>query len=415
MKIAYLAPEIPALSATFVYKEILKLKDFGTEVIPFSVHYPSSVANEAGLNELKKQVVHLYEQSKLSVLFAHIYLLLSHPLRYLTSLRLLISDMLTIGFCSRNAFGLVFRFFYAGSLAKELIQTKCQHIHVHFAHVPTDIAMYAASLSNIEFSVTAHANDLFERGWLLKQKVERSAFFATISEFNKRYLADIGISTENIRIVRCGVDDEQFEPRRNFISGSKIKVGVVGRLVEKKGIDTLINAVSKLKNQGQLIELSIAGSGPLENELMEQVKECNLTADDVIFLGAIPNSDVSDFITSLDVFVLPCKMDKSGDMDGIPVVLMEAMLSGVPVISTKLSGLPELVIDKHTGLMVAPNNDADLANAILDMINDSNQRNMMILNAVDKVKKEFSLRGNTERLNDMFRNVVVNKFGSKED
>ncbi|MBL4743518.1 MAG: colanic acid biosynthesis glycosyltransferase WcaL, partial [Cycloclasticus sp.] len=193
MKIAYLAPEIPALSATFVYKEILKLKSFGVEVLPFSVHRPFTEASEPELRDLKKEVVHLYERSKKTVLMAHVFLLVTSPLRYLKSMGCLLSDMLLVGLLSRNSLGLVFRFFYAGHLAKTLIKQKCEHLHVHFAHVPTDIAMYASLLSGVTFSVTAHANDLFERGYLLKEKVARSAFFATISEFNKRYLVEKGI------------------------------------------------------------------------------------------------------------------------------------------------------------------------------------------------------------------------------
>ncbi len=408
MKIAYLAPEIPALSATFVYKEINKLKDLGADIVPFSVHRPSSIASEPELNDLKKQVIHLYERSKLAVILAHFYLLFTHPLRYLNSVRILISDMATVGIFSRNALGLAFRFFYAGSLAKDLIQKGCQHLHVHFAHVPTDISMYAASLSGITYSVTAHANDLFERGWLLKEKVERSQFFATISEFNKRYLQNIGINTDNIRIVRCGVDDEQFEPRKGFISGAKIKIGVVGRLVEKKGIDTLIDAISKLKKQHHNVTLYIAGSGPLEDDLIVQLRESKLNSDDVVFLGAMPNAQVAEFITSLDVFVLPCKMDKSGDMDGIPVVLMEAMLSGVPVISSKLSGIPELVIDKETGLLISPGDSQSLADAILLMVSNEDLRNAMVQHAIAKVKNDFSLSGNTNRLHDMFSDVIAN-------
>lgn len=413
MKIAYLAPEIPALSATFVYKEINKLKDLGLEIVPFSVHIPSSIANEPELNELKKQVIHLYERSKRVVIVAHIYLLFRHPLRYFTNVGHLLSDMAKVGFLSRNASGLVFRFFYAGSLAKDLIQKNCQHLHVHFAHVPTDIAMYAASLSGITFSVTAHANDLFERGWLLKEKVARSQFFATISEFNKLYLQNLGIDTDKIRIVRCGVDEEQFEPRQGFNSKAKIKIGVVGRLIEKKGIDTLINAIKTLKDNGYDIALHIAGSGPLKDHLTQQMSDCMLDSDDIIFVGAIDNTLVAKFITSLDIFVLPCKMDRKGDMDGIPVVLMEAMLSGVPVISSRLSGIPELIIDKKTGLLITPDDSQSLVDAISLMLINENLRKTMVEQAIIKVKQEFSLLSNTTYLYEMFSEVITNNKSRK--
>ena len=404
MKIAYLAPEIPALSATFVYKEILKLNDFGTDVVPFSVHKPHSEASDPQLGELKENVIHLYEAAKWTVFLAHIYLLFTKPIHYLRTVLLVGKDMFNLGGVSRKAFGLGFRFFYSAFLAKAMIKNQCQHLHIHFAHIPTDIGMYASSLSGISFSVTAHANDLFERGWLLKQKVERSAFFATISEFNKRYLAGKGINTENVQIVRCGVDDEQFTQRENFVPGKNFKVGVVGRLVEKKGIDTLIHAVALMKKKGVDVELYVAGSGPLESELTKLAGETK----NISFLGSMAHTDVAKFISSLDAFVLPCKIDINGDMDGIPVVLMEAMLSGVPVISTKVSGIPELVIDEVTGLLVEVDNEEALAAAISRLRIDSELRETMIQGAIEKVSREFSLNVNTQRLRSLFMNVVEN-------
>ncbi len=412
MKIAYLAPEVPALSATFVYNEILQLEELDTEVIPFSVHKPFSEVSNPALDKVKEKVIHIYEYSKSAVILCHLLLLIQHPIRYLGAFKLLLADMLKLGLFSRRAMGLAFRYFYAGKVAKDLMQHQCQHIHVHFAHVPTDIAMYAASFSDISFSVTAHANDLFERGWLLKEKVERAAFFATISEFNQRFLSTLGIKSDKVRIVRCGVDAEQFSQRNNFVRNQPLKLGVIGRLVEKKGIDTLVQAIKVLHYQGEKAELLIAGSGPLKDELARLVFQTGLTSNEVKFLGAIPHTQVAEFIESLDAFVLPCKQDKNGDMDGIPVVLMEAMLSGVPVISTKISGIPELVIDKETGLLVEPNNEHALAAAILTLSNDDILRENMMKHAVTKVQSEFSLQGNTKKLYALFRESVANKNGN---
>jgi glycosyltransferase involved in cell wall biosynthesis len=404
MKIAYLAPELPALSATFVYNEILQLEALGTEVIPFSVHVSSSDIREPRVKALAEKTFNLYAQSKLSVLKDNFKMLIKHPVRYLKTMGMLCADMWRVGLFSRTARGLGYRMMFSASLATHLINKKCDHLHVHFAHIPTDIAMYASSLSNIPYSVTAHANDIYERGWLLKEKVQRSAFFATISEFNKRYLATQGVDLDKIKIIRCGVDPAQFSRREEFVSNSTPKIGVIGRLVGKKGIDTLINAVALLKKQGQAVALHIAGSGPLENTLKQLVMQNDLTESKVNFLGPIPHSEVAGFIKSLDMFVLPCKQDENGDIDGIPVVLMEAMLSGVPVISTELSGIPELVINNETGLIAEPDNINALASVIIQMINDQTLREKISYNAVIKVKDDFSLYNNTSKLNDLFRN-----------
>lgn len=405
MKIAYLAPEIPALSATFVYNEILQLEALGTQVVPFSVHEPVSDFQDVVVQKLKQRVLCLYGKSKLEVIKDNIFLFFTQPRRYIYTLRLLVSDVTKLGLFSRTAMGLIYRFLFAGVLAKELLNNQCSHIHVHFAHVPTDIGMYAASIAGISFSVTAHANDIFERGWLLEEKVERSAFFAAISEFNKRYLAAQGINVDKVCISRCGVDFDQFTRRQTHQPSKKIVVGVVARLVEKKGLDTLVHSLERLKNQGEKVELLIAGSGPLETELRLLASKLDFTDSDVRFLGAMSHAKVAEFIKSLDIFVLPCKQDVNGDMDGIPVVLMEAMLSGVPVISTNLSGIPELIEDKQTGLLILPGDDQGLANAIATIAHDKILRERIVEAAIVKVKNEFSLVANTESLNYQFKNI----------
>jgi len=409
LKVAYLAPELPALSATFVYNEILQLEKLGVEVVPFTVRVPTSIVEEPQVKKLANRTVSLYSQYKWRVLGDNFIFLIKHPARYLKTFGVLCKDMYKVGLFSRTALGLIYRFVFAANLAKKLQVTKCQHLHVHFAHIPTDIAMYASLFSNIPFSVTAHANDLFERGYLLKEKVARAAFFATISEFNKRFLASKNVAVDSVCIVRCGVDSDSFVLRDFFASGDKVKLGVVGRLVEKKGIDTLIKAVSIMKKAGLAVELHIAGSGPLEAELKDCVHNSSLMMGDVKFLGALAHTQVADFITSLDAFVLPCQKDSNGDMDGVPVVLMEAMLSGVPVVSTEISGIPELVVNEQTGLLVTPGDEQALAGAITKLINNDRLKNTIIINAAAKVKEEFSLKSNAGKLNDMLKHAINGK------
>ncbi|AJQ92811.1 glycosyltransferase family 4 protein [Gynuella sunshinyii] len=408
MKIAYLAPEIPALSATFVYNEILCLQRLGTEVIPFSIHRPKVEAQEPSVENLKANTRYLYERSKFIVAGKHLRLIFGHPRAYFSGFGWLVRDMIQLGLVNRGALGLAYRFFFAAALADDLRRTKVQHLHVHFAHVPTDVAMYASVLAGIRFSVTAHANDLFERGWLLKEKVRRSAFFATISEFNVRFLRSLGADVSRINVIRCGVDDDQF-PANVGINTKKPDahrvVGVIGRMVEKKGMDLLIKAIYLLCQRNMDVELRIAGSGPLEQELRNLVYKHQLE-NQVKFLGPIAHNQVSEFLTSLDLFVLPCRKDSNGDMDGIPVVLMEAMLSGIPVVSTRLSGIPELVVDQQSGLLVDPEDEASLADAIAAILQDLPMSQRLTQNAISLIRQEFSLSGNTEKLNRLFYHCV---------
>lgn len=406
MKIAYLAPEIPALSATFVYNEILELNKQGIKVKPFSVHRPSHIASESSLAELKKDVFHLYETSKGQVFLDSLAMVVTHPAGYVKAIGRLLSDIWHQGVISRSALGLAYRFFYAATLAKQLKKANIQHLHVHFAHIPTDIAMYATPMAGIGFSVQAHANDLFERGWLLRQKVSRAVFFATISEFNQRFLEDLQADSSKIKIVRCGVDQNWQPPVKSSRINEIYTIGTVGRLVEKKGIDTLINAVSKLVKDGRKVCLKIAGNGPLEAALKHQVASLGLADNTIQFVGALPHDQVADFISGLDVFVLSCKKDSNGDMDGIPVVLMEAMLCGVPVISTELSGIPELVINDISGLTVSPENAIELSLAISRLMDSPEMKLRLVTGGKKRVKDEFLLNKNVAKLLDLIQSSI---------
>jgi glycosyltransferase involved in cell wall biosynthesis len=406
LKLAYLAPEIPALSATFVYNEILALTELGHEIIPFSVHKPIMPAIHQHLDELRSKVIYLYAMPKKTVFFSHLKLLTKKPIHYIKALSECMKDMFQVNILSRDARGLFYRFFYAAKLAQDLVDNDIQHLHVHFAHVPTDIAMYASMLSGIPFSVTAHANDIFERGLLLDKKVERSGFFATISDFNRHYIQQTyQVDPGKLEIIRCGVDSRVFTRKSSIALSGPVRIGVVGRLVEKKGIDTLISALAILHTQFSDFKVEIAGSGPLEEELKQQVTQLALT-DKVVFLGPLPHDQVVKFVTGLDLFVLPCKKDKQGDMDGIPVVLMEAMMVGTAVISSKISGIPELVINGQTGMLIEPDNSEQLAAAMLELIKDEALRTTLIRNAEKKVQQEFAQDINARRLQTLFTETI---------
>ncbi|THK41158.1 hypothetical protein E8Q33_10230 [Methylophaga sp. SB9B] len=176
LKVAYLAPELPSLSTTFIYNEILQLTAFDVEVIPFSVHVPFTQVNDDRLAEIKRNVTNIYPASKLDVIKEHFYFLTKSPRKYLQTLVFLLKDISETGLLKRNSAGLVYRFFYSVYLAKKLLDSKAQHLHVHFAHVPTDLVMYACSLIGIEYSVTAHANDLFDQACYLKQRSKDPVF-----------------------------------------------------------------------------------------------------------------------------------------------------------------------------------------------------------------------------------------------
>ena len=399
--IAYLAPEIPALSATFVYQEILELEKLDLEIFPVSIHRPINKAEGEQLSRLEGITFYLYEQKLFKTLRLNLKLILLSPIKYLLVFRRAIKDSLKVGMFSHVGRGLIYRFFIAAGFVDFLKKNNIEHVHANFSHIPTDIAMYASELYGIRFSFISHANDLFERGWLLKEKIDRSKFSVTISDFNKKFLINKGADANKINVIHCGVDTSQFKVDSNKKVNNTPLLGSLGRMVEKKGFDDLIKACHILKKEGLDFKLQLAGGGPLKNELEELVKSFGLN-NTIDFIDYISHEKVPEWIKSLDIFVLPCKKDQQGDMDGIPVVLMEAMLSGIPVISSRISGIPELVEDGVTGLLCDENDEKSLAAKIKMMVLEVDLKNKLCDKAILKVKKDFELNKNVKMLSSLF-------------
>lgn len=401
-KIAYLAPEIPALSATFVTGELLEMERLGFSVLPISVHRPGTPATGTEEQRLRRVTCYLYERSRTALLFSHLRRIVTRPVRYVQSLSLLVGDLVRIGTFTRTAAGLCYRWARAALLADILEANRCEHLHVHFAHIPTDLAMYASVMGGVPFSFTAHANDLFERGWLLKEKVTRAAFTATISEFNLRYLTSCEAPEPSIHVIRCGVDPALFKARPPKELDSPPLLGSIGRMVEKKGFRQLLDACAILKRQGIPFHLNLVGDGPTKEALQQRVLDLGLSAE-ISFKGTLPHTEVPGWLSGLDALVLPCRRDEKGDMDGIPVVLMEAMASGVPVVATAISGIPELIDDGTTGLLCEPESDEALADALKRLLADPELRQRLCENGRGKVEAEFHQGANTATLARLIR------------
>lgn len=398
IKLLYLAPEIPALSATFVYNEMLEMKSKGYSIEVASVHKPDEAVKDI-CSDLFDDVNYLYDKSTLYRINCFFSNLLKSPRLTVITIFMLLSDMLSLR-VNRQSLGLVYRFFSACDLARQCERNNVEHIHVHFAHVPTDIAMYAAQMAGISYSVTSHANDIFERGYLLEKKISRSKFFGTISNFNKLYLEKYDIGNK-LKIIYCGVVENKFSPRNEQPNNEVVKIGLLGRLVEKKGIHILIEALNLLKNKKIKFIVDIVGDGPELKRLERLVSQYGLDTK-VIFKGKMRNDQVPDWLTSLDFFALPCVKDKNGDMDGIPVSLMEAMLRGVPVISTDISGLPELVLDGETGFVAKSGDVKDLSKTLERVhISPIEYRGKLAKNAIEHVRNKFSLSVNVSYISEL--------------
>lgn len=395
MHVAYLGPELPALSATFIYEELNGLERRGIRVSPFSVTKATHAAIAQG--ELLKRTEVLYDRGPPLLVLEGLIALVRSGRRSFEALGCLLSDLRSVGIRHPAFWKLGYQWLTGARLALALRRKGCTHLHVHFAHTPAQIGMYAAAFSGLPFTITAHANDIFERALLLPEKARRAKKLLTISQFNLEHLRKLGVPESRLAVVRCGVS---FKHRVDIpVVGQKshIRLGTLCRLVEKKGVDDLIRAVRCLHDQSFSVELDIAGDGPLRQQLQALVNTLELGSA-VRFLGLLDHGEVSSWLRSLDVFVLACKQDSNGDMDGIPVVLMEAMSQRIPVVSTRLTGIPELIIDGQTGLLAAPADAESLAGALRRMVEDPELRGQLSAAAVRHVVAEFGQQVNLDRL-----------------
>ncbi len=395
--IAYLAPEIPSLSGTFVYGEIFALQRQNITIIPFSIHRKVPEQADASLQQLAEKTYFLYERSLGVVFRDNLYNFWHYPLRYLSVFGRNLGDIVKVGLWNASAVKLFYQFLQGNSLARILIEENCQHLHIHFASVPTQVGMYGAQFAQIPFSFTSHANDLFERGGLLPEKLARCQFAVTISDYNYQFLQQRSPLAQKVQVIHCGVNLEDFSFQQKNAWQQPILIKSLGRFVEKKGFDTLILAASLLQKKGIQFRLEIGGDGPEKAQLQHLITEHQLTSI-VTLVGAIPHPQVLPWLREADLFVLACKVEQKGDQDGIPVVLMEAMAAGIPVISTTLSGIPELITDGVTGFLADPNDPQSLAMKIETALQSGDKIADITQAARQKIEQDFNIETTSQRL-----------------
>lgn len=393
-RILYLVPAYPAVSETFVYREIAALQARGKQIglcalydgDDGAVSTPDLEFVEILYNTpMWKHVLSSFTE------FAH------SPWRVMRTKWQFLGDFLRAGVVTRHAAALAFQFVAASSLAAVIRDKGIQHIHAHFAHSPTQVAMYAASFAGIGFSFTGHANDIYERGFMLREKADRATRMVTISDFNKRYLLDEGVQADKVSVVRAILEFPHRAPELR--QGERLKIGSLGRLVGKKGMDTLLAELTLLDDTELAnVTVEIGGDGP-QRELLETLAEpLRDRGAEVTFLGQMAPEDVSAWMQSLDTFVLACRQTEDGDVDGIPVVLMEAIATGIPVISTSVSGVTELITPDHAGLIGRPDSPEDIAAHIRTLMQDPNKALALAQAAQAHLTDEFDPAKNIDRL-----------------
>jgi glycosyltransferase involved in cell wall biosynthesis len=287
--------------------------------------------------------------------------------------------------------------------ARSMQQDGIEHVHCHFANHPALAGFVIRRLTGIPFSFTAHAFDLYVDRHMLQAKVREAAFVAAISEYNRRLIVDeCGEQAKGkVAVIRCGVDGDVFRPRESRHPANAFSVACVGTLERKKGQAVLVEACRILRRKGIDLVCNIVGDGPEREALARTIDEAGVAAR-VTLRGAETREQVAALLARSDVLVAPSVRLRNGKQEGIPVVLMEAMSCGVPVVASELSGIPELVEHGRTGLLVPPGDPAALARALERLHADRALRRRLGIEARRRVRREYDLAANAALLGRRF-------------
>ena len=256
-------------------------------------------------------------------------------------------------------------------------------------------------MTGIPYSFTAHAKDIYHEAVnkvTLAEKIEKARFVITVSNYNKAYLEDLlrsgGKSGRIIRIYN-GIDLDLFKPPK--MERLPDLLVAIGRLVQKKGFHYLIDACKILREKGRKFHCLIVGEGGEREALQKQVAD-GLLEKEISLLGAQPQSEVIQILQKATALVLPCVVGDDGDRDGLPTVLLESMALGVPVISTRITGIPEIIQNGETGILVEQKDSKLLARAMENILDSGALRNRLSRAALSKVRAEFDLHENVKTL-----------------
>ena len=287
--------------------------------------------------------------------------------------------------------------------ARTMRDLDVDHVHAHFATYPALAAWLAGRLLDVPYSFTAHAHDIFVDQLHLDVLIREADAVVVISEFNRALLAPYE-SKEGREpvVIRCAVEPSAytFRPRVIPVQGP-VRAICVATLNELKGHSTLLQALAADSPAMRRVHLDLVGSGPLEPALREQVQRLGLT-DRVRFLGTLSEPEVASVLEQAEIFVLASVVASNGRMDGIPVALMEALASGVPVIASRLSGIPELVQDGVTGVLVAPGDVADLAEAFERTLADPEATIARSRAGRALIERSFDVEGSSAQMVSLF-------------
>lgn len=394
-KVAYVMSRFPKLTETFILYEMLAVERLGIQIELYPLLRERSAVAQPEAQPLVQRA-HYLPFLSWPILRSQLHFLRHSPRRYLGTLARVVRA--TAG--SWNFLVGALAIFAKVAHAARLMQRDgVTHVHCHFANHPATAGYVVNRLVSIPYSFTAHGSDLHMDRHMLREKVAAATFVVAISDFNRRLiLSECGEEyASKVVVIHCGVDVELFAARDGRQASRPFSILCVGTLHEVKGQRHLIEACRLLAQAQVDFICQFVGDGEDRQRLAAQVAEAGLS-DRITFLGPRTRDGIVDLLSQADLLVAPSVPTASGKREGIPVVLMEAMSSGVPVISSRLSGIPELVEDGRTGILTPAGDAAALAAAIRRVHDDPDLRRRLSEAARATVEREFNVTRNAERL-----------------
>ena len=400
--IGYILKGYPRISETFISNEIYLLEQLGFSLHLFSMREPRESFTHNSVKQIRAVVDYLPSTLLVPLprlLYHNFKLARENPTAYSEAFRLMISR-----FRRRKKLATIKHLLQAGYLVHALLPgTGVHHLHAHFAHSPTSVALFAHKLCGLPFSFSTHAKDIFtsDRSQL-QEKIALAKFVVTCTEYNRRFLQKLSADGPSIHLIYHGIDTGLFsEQSASRKPSPPYRILSIARLVDKKGLPTVFRALRNLLDQGYSLNYTLIGDGEERRSILNQINKLGLETI-CTWLGTQPHDRVIDEYRKADLFVLGCEVARDGDRDGIPNVFLESMAMGVPVLATRVSAIPELVEDGRTGVLVDPGEHEEMAQCMVKLLGDEELRQRIIATARRRVREEFDNRKLIQKLAEVF-------------
>ncbi len=397
--IAYVIEKFPSPTEYFILNELLELQKCGVELYVLVLRKQKRYLYISKLNDLRLSTIFLP-----AIYFFFPVLFFSR--KFLSQLFLV--NRKGLSFCSSLKY---LRNYQIGLFFARRLRTRnINHVHAHFAFIAVDIASVLSRLLGIKYSFTAHARDIYTNIPKIQQVIKDASFTVTCTQYNRHYLNKISHSkyADKIFTVYHGVEITKWLSNLSYheIRYSEIRILSVARLVEKKGLIYLLKAIRLLVQRNIQVTCTIIGEGP-QKECMENYIKDNGLENFVRLVNFLSQEQIKNFLAHSDIFILPSVIAKDGDRDGLPSVILEAMLNGVPIISTPVSGIPEIIKDRITGILVREKDGKAIADAVIRLKNSPELYYKITSNGRKEVIEKFDLEENTNDLKKIFEDNIL--------